>query len=107
MWQQIGVGTMRFDKVNKHVRKVNGIGFGNHQDWRLPTLDEAASLLVSQNLGNSFYISHIFSDGMVSIWTADTKGSRAVWVVNPLDGHAHPCLPGLNRLVRLCRAAGR
>jgi len=52
---------MDWDKAKQWVRDLNSIGYAGYHDWRLPTLEETASLLESSN-GNGLYIDSVFSN---------------------------------------------
>jgi hypothetical protein len=81
MWHQSGSDYMKWKKAKKWIRKLNKRGYAGYQDWRLPTLEEAASLLES-NKRNDLYIDPIFSKYHEHIWTGDSKaGSGAAYVV--------------------------
>jgi hypothetical protein len=90
MWHQNGSGKyMKWNKAKDWVRSLNSRGYAGHQDWRLPTLEEAASLLESNkrkllesNKRKDLYIDPVFSNKQEWIWTGDSKdGSEAAWGV--------------------------
>ncbi|MBC8359191.1 MAG: DUF1566 domain-containing protein, partial [Candidatus Aminicenantes bacterium] len=82
MWHQSGSEkNLTYDEANKWIDELNRRGYAGYLDWRLPTLEEGASLL--QKRGSRFLcIDPKFSD-MSSIWTSDTvSGAHEVWAVN-------------------------
>ena len=82
MWHQSGSGHMDWNKAKDWVRSLNSSGYAGHHDWRLPTVEEAASLLESSN-SNGQYIDPVFSKKQEWIWTGDSKdGSEAAWDVS-------------------------
>ena len=92
MWHQNGFseksfayGTstfMRWDEAKEWVRNLNSRGYAGYHDWRLPTVEEAASLLESSK-SNGLYIDPVFSKKQEWIWTGDSKdGSEAAWDVS-------------------------
>ena len=88
MWHQNGSDdSMRYKKVKKWIRKLNKRGYAGYQDWRLPTVEEAASLLESRKKNEGLYIDPFFGDESF-IWTGDEfdDGSGDAWGVDFLDG---------------------
>ena len=83
MWHQNGSdSSMRYKKAKKWIRKLNKRGYTGYQDWRLPTVEEAASLLASSKNNSDLYIDPIFSNMQIWIWTGDRYGSEAAWYVD-------------------------
>ena len=81
MWQQSGSDErMKFKGTKKYIGKLNEKGFSGFNDWRLPTLEEAMSLVESEK--KELYINPIFDIKQYWIWTVDqVKDERVVWVV--------------------------
>jgi hypothetical protein len=82
MWQQGGSPEpMRYDKVNAYLEQLNRGNFAGHDDWRLPTLEEAMSLMEPKQLNGDLYINSKFDAKQRWIWTADMYTASAAWVV--------------------------
>jgi hypothetical protein len=106
MWHQSGSDDwLSRDKANEWIKKLNKGswlnkgGYAGYQDWRLPTLEEAASLLESSRKRRGclaagikqeewedwedLYIDMVFSKKQKAIWTGDRKDdSGATWYVS-------------------------
>ncbi len=83
MWHQSGSSDyMDWYEANDWVKELNSRGYAGYRDWRLPTVEEAASLLkLSEN--NGLYIDPLFSNTQKRIWTGDKKDSAdAAWRVD-------------------------
>lgn len=69
------------------MQKLNRRGCAGYHDWRLPTLEEAISLLESSKKNGNLYIAPIFDRNQRWIWTGDKKrGSNEAWDVNFVYG---------------------
>ncbi len=78
MWQQSGSeNDMTFNDAEKYVRDLRLAGYS---DWRLPTLEEAMSLMESKKYGD-LYVDVKFDRKQRWIWTADKRTAGVAWVV--------------------------
>jgi hypothetical protein len=84
MWHQSGSDEfIRWNKAKEWVRSLNSSGYAGHHDWRLPTVDEAVSLLESSEKNGGLYIDPVFSNKQKWIWTGDSEdGSEDAWYVS-------------------------
>ena len=87
MWHQSGSDDCMYrGEANEWVEDLNSEeGYAGYNDWRLPTVDEAVSLLESSRINGDLYIDHVFSKKQEWIWTGDKyeyeDGSEAAWNV--------------------------
>ena len=82
MWHQTGSSDyMTWNNAKNWIGNVNYRKYAGYQDWRLPTLEEAVSLLESDRSSNNLYIDPVFNDEQWGIWSGDTHGSGGVWSV--------------------------
>jgi uncharacterized protein YjbI with pentapeptide repeats len=74
------------DYVKEWIQKLNESGYAGYRDWRMPTLEEAASLLESSKNNEDLYIDPAFGKRASLIWTGDEcvdgAGSEVAWTVN-------------------------
>ena len=93
MWQQSGsTNVMVYADTKTYLDRLNGKlneqSLAGYTDWRLPTLEEAMSLMEpSENKGGN-YINAIFNNDQIWIWTTDLySGGGRAWYVHFLNGY--------------------
>jgi len=76
---------LKWQDAKSRVKDLGGFNRGGHiadySDWRLPTVEEAASLLESSKR-NGLHIDPVFDDSSRWIWTSDSCGSGYAWIVD-------------------------
>ncbi len=89
MWHQSGSSkNMSWKRAKKWVTGLNEKGYAGFSDWRLPTLEEAVSLLEPSEKNGNQFIDPVFDKTQSSIWTCDSNVSSAslkldrAWSVN-------------------------
>lgn len=119
MWQKGGSGEpVGLQGAGDYVRALNTRKFGGFDDWRLPTLEEAMSLMTTPEGGRPreamygeetrqgvYHIDRVFEKGAAYfIWTADLQSPGRAWVVYFWDGICHPESLDFNASVRAVRS---
>lgn len=121
MWQRGGSNTIvqgGFVGAEQFVRELNTRRFGGFADWRLPTLEEAMSLMTPPEEGQSppgrrqnstpqegAHIAPVFEKaGAYFIWTSDLQAPGRGWVVYFVEGTCHAEVLGYNAYVRAVRS---
>lgn len=105
MWQRGGTDIMSRRMLLKEIARLNKACFAGHTDWRLPTLEEAMSLLVPRINDRGVYLNPCFSAEQPFIfvaaqrlpggyWFIDFKQARVFWSSGTIPG----------AFGRLCRA---
>lgn len=88
MWQRNGSPNyMTFEQAQVYIKRLNIDRFGGFTDWRLPTLEEALSLLEPIKLDNSLFINSLFDNTQQWICTADKINEARVWGVRFNSGY--------------------
>ena len=86
-WQQSGSLRMNYAKAREYIRHLNNQKFVGYDNWRLPTLKEAMSLMEPQDWYGDFYIDYVFDREQNPIWTANEVSVGMVWLVTFTDGY--------------------
>jgi hypothetical protein len=113
MWEQSGsANSMVYEDTKDYIDKLNRDKFAGFDDWRMPTLEEAMSLMESKQQNNNLFIDDKFDSKQDWIWTADeVPGKPRAWVVFFNSGdcyHSHVDYDKLFvRCVRSGQASGR
>jgi len=94
-WQRSKSSTsVRPVYADDYIKRLNLTKFAGFNDWRLPTLEEAMSLMFREHSGRSTFYQY-FRESGESIWTADTDELDGYWYVDfqyqkcqvhPVDG---------------------
>ena len=87
MWHQPGSSDrIKWNEAKGWIEDINSRGYAGYSDWRLPTVEEGASLLEPNKKNGHLYIDHAFNNKIRSdriwIWTGDEYGSDALWSVD-------------------------
>ena len=73
MWQQSGSDCdMGLHSAKDQIDDLNRAGFAGHSDWRLPTLEEAMSLVEPEKNDAGLHIDSLFDTKQDQIWTCDS-----------------------------------
>ncbi len=83
MWEQYGSKEyMTYEDAKTYISKRNNDQFAGYNDWRLPTLEEAMSLVEPGLNSDNLYIDSIFDLKQRRIWTLDQYSASRAWVVD-------------------------
>lgn len=87
MWQQSGsLNLVTWEKAKAFIEVLNKKHYAGYLDWRLPTIEELASLLEYTEKNGNLYIDPAFDPTQIWCWSADqvrvtqqAASTRAVW----------------------------
>ena len=82
IWQRKGSDHSSFRQAQKWIEKINQSDFAGYSDWRLPTVEEALSLLNQETNEKGFHIHSCFATMQGYIYTADRRKPGGFWFVD-------------------------
>lgn len=83
MWQKSGsLKVMTWREAKEYVQHLNHQSFAGYSDWRLPTVEELASVMERSWKNEDLFIERVFDKKQKSCWSADTHGSDMAWKSN-------------------------
>jgi len=90
MWQAAGSDQeMTLERVHEYISELNREKFAGHSDWRLPTIEELASLVQQKEYGSYLYVNtQLFGKKQKRVWSADTGSPDSTWYVSFLTGRS-------------------
>ena len=81
-WQQSGSDDEKpYEDAKSYIKALNRQSFAGYSDWRLPTLEEAMSLMEPSKKNGKLYIDSVFDKTQRWIWTSDLYDASSAWVV--------------------------
>lgn len=107
VWQRCGsTEPMTYADAKQFVHDLTNASEAG--DWRLPTLDEAMSLMEARVQSNDLHIAVLFDSSQSAIWTSDGTTALGVWIVNYEFGYCEivPQTPWYKYWFRAVRSGG-
>ena len=105
MWQQSGSEkSMAHEQAQAYIDQLNLENFAGFNDWRLPSLAEAMSLMDHKQQQSGLYIDTAFDNRQTGIWTADMDKASRVWVAYFSNGNCGHYQFGNQNFVRAVRS---
>jgi hypothetical protein len=90
MWQQSGSAKdISFDEAAKYVAQLNSDQYAGYNNWRLPTLEEAMSLMEQTEKNGGLHKDPLFDTTQRWIWTSDMNSASLAWLVNFVSGNCY------------------
>jgi hypothetical protein len=104
-WQHDGSrADISWEEAHAYVGELDAKRYGGLDGWRLPTLEEAMSLMESQKNGD-YYLDPVFERVAAPVmWTSDGAPEGRRWVVYYYDGLVSPEPAGFRAAVRAVRS---
>ncbi len=105
MWQRYGCDITSIRHIREYVAEINDTGLAGFHDWRLPTMEEAWSLLERKQNNKGLYLHPAFGKSQPFIFLADARIPGGYWFMDFKQGTvfwASGTIPG--GFGRLCRS---
>lgn len=107
MWQCGGLDLCSIRNMKLAIEQLNNEGFAGYHDWRMPTVEEAMSLMESTPNEKGVYLHPCFSKEQPFIFVASRRKPTGYWFVDYMQGKMYwssGTVPG--GFCRLCRGIG-
>jgi hypothetical protein len=104
MWQRFGLDLCSIRQMTRDIAELNKEAFCGYHNWRLPTVEEAMSLVESTQNSKGLYLHHCFSKEQPFIFVAAKRSPTGYWFVDYKQGKVYwssGTVPG--GFARLCR----
>ena len=88
-WQRSGSDQRPFERGKEYIQSLNDQNFAGYNDWRLPTLEEAMSLMEPRKNDKGLFIDPVFDEKQNWIWTADKETASRAWFVSFFSGYCY------------------
>ncbi|MCP4150535.1 MAG: DUF1566 domain-containing protein, partial [bacterium] len=93
IWHQAGSPEyMKFDLAQKWVEALNEQQYAGHSNWRMPTLEEAASLMENKENYHGLFLSTLFSNELKYSFSGDKSDDNKIWAIDFFGGDVS-CVP--------------
>ncbi len=104
MWQRDGLDINSIRAIQRNIEEVNKNKFAGFSDWRMPTMEEALSLMEPKKNTKDVFLKPCFSKEQPFIFVAAQRKPGGYWFVDYKQGRAFwssGTIPGgFGRLVR-------
>ncbi len=97
--------TMNYAKANDYITQLNSDSVGGYGDWRLPSWEEAMSLMQRDTTAAGLHINSTFSAAPAQIWTGSEITGRHTWRVDFRSGRLDGVSPDNRHQVWAVRSA--
>lgn len=104
MWQRGGCDITSIRKIQSYIKKMNESRFAGYDNWRLPSMEEALSLMEAEQNDKGLYLHKCFSANQPFIFLAGRRYPGGYWFCDYKQGTiywASGTIPG--GFGRLCR----
>lgn len=82
MWQRSGLDLCSFQSTKRKIEQLNSNGYAGYHDWRMPSIEEAMSLLETTPNVKGVHLHSCFSKKQPFIFVAARRKPTGYWFVD-------------------------
>lgn len=104
MWQRSGLELASIREIRRNIEKLNQDGFAGYHNWRMPTVEEALSLMEPALNAKGVHLHPCFSKEQPFVFVAAKRNPTGYWFVDYKQGKSYwssGTVPG--GFCRVCR----
>lgn len=92
IWQKSNsLDVLTFNEAQDYIKSLRSSGFAGYSDWRLPTSEEALSLLEQNSATRTgAHVDTVFNVDTICIWTSDKSDETHAWIIQFAGGECFP-----------------
>jgi hypothetical protein len=104
-WQKSGSPTtMTWEQTNKYIDNLNSSKLAGYTDWRVPTIEELASLVEVEMKNKDLYIDPLFSNTQRWCGSSDKSDDYYFWGITLYEGKLYRHAPDFKYYYRAVRS---
>ncbi len=86
-WQKSGFpSTISWQEANEYIDNINSYKFAGYSDWRIPTIEELASIVETEKNEDGLYINPLFDSTQRWCGSSDKSDDYYFWGITMYEG---------------------
>jgi len=87
-WQRCGSGfTLGWEQAKDYIKQLNDESFQDKSTWRLPTIEELATILRSPSMERDVCLDPNFDTTLHWLWSSDHCTKKQAWMADIVESY--------------------